>query len=438
MWQSLYQGALKIAEPLVRLRLRRRARREPAYAERVEERFGAVPAGVPTGVVWFHTVSAGETIAAAPLIADLQARHAQLPFLVTTMTPTGSAQVHQHLGDRVHHCYAPYDFSHAVNAFYERVQPRLLVLMETELWPNLIAAAHARGIPVLLVNGRLSEKSARGYARVRSLTAPMLQQLAAIGVQEPAHQERFVALGADAERVVVTGNLKFDHALAPGYESALTALYQQLPLTGRWVWIAASTHPGEDEIVLQAHLRLREQHPQALLILVPRHPVRADTVAELAAAAGLSAVCQTRLADCDEPDALDVLVADTMGQLGLLYGLAECALVGGSLIEHGGHNPIEPALCSCPILMGPSRHNFAAVCAAFTAANALGTVEDADSLSARLLEFAQDPQRAAADGAAARQVVADNGGARARIHALLEPYFESLEKLLEKSLSENG
>ena len=423
MWHTVYQLALKIAEPLVRARLRRRARREPAYGERVEERFGAVPATVPRGAIWFHTVSAGETIAAAPLIAELQQQHAHLPFLVTTMTPTGSEQVAQQLGDAVHHCYAPYDFGHAVESFYERVQPRLLVLMETELWPNLIAGAHQRDIPVLLVNGRLSEKSARGYGRVGSLTRGMLAQLAVIGVQESEHRERFVALGARARNVHITGNLKFDHQLPGDYEMRLTQLYRQLPLTDRWVWIAASTHPGEDAQVLQAHRQLRKVDPQALLILVPRHPVRATEVMDLATAAGLDACPQTQLDQCHDPEALAVLVADTMGQLGLLYGLAECAFVGGSLVEHGGHNPIEPALCSCPILMGPSRHNFTAVCQAFTDQEALGMVQDADALAARLIEYVRDDALATADGRAARQVVEANRGARGRIQALLAPYF---------------
>lgn len=426
MWQSVYQGALKVAEPLVRLRLRRRARREPAYGERVEERFGAVPTNIAAHPIWFHTVSAGETIAAAPLIAELQAQYSGTPFLVTTMTPTGSAQVAQHLGDRVHHCYAPYDFRHAVEAFYERVQPRLLVLMETELWPNLINGARQRNIPVLLVNGRLSERSARGYARVGSLVRTMLQQLTAIGVQEPRHRERFVSLGADPASVHVTGNLKFDHTLAADYEARLTALYRQLPLSGRWVWIAASTHDGEDQQVLQAHLQLRAQYSQALLLLVPRHPVRAPEVLALATAAGLSACLQTTLADCDDPDALDVLVADTMGQLGLLYGLAECAFVGGSLVDRGGHNPIEPALCSAPVLMGPSRHNFTAVCEAFAEQEALGLVSDGDALGARLIEYAGNAEQAATDGARALQVVEANRGARARIRALLEPHLPSV------------
>lgn len=426
MWQSVYQLALKVAEPLVRVRLRRRARREPAYGERVEERFGAVPTDIPPGVVWFHTVSAGETIAAAPLIACLRQEFESLPFLVTTMTPTGSEQVQQRLGDQVFHCYAPYDFNHAVEAFYQRVQPRLLVLMETELWPNLIAAAHARKIPVLLVNGRLSAKSARGYARVGSLTRSMLTQMDQIACQDEAHRARFIELGAHPERVQTAGNMKFDHRLPADYGERLTELHRKLPLAGRWAWIAASTHPGEEAQMLEAHRLLREQEPRALLMLVPRHPVRAEEVEQLALSQGFTVVRQTTInaGEAFDEESVNVLIGDTMGQLGLLYGLAEVAFVGGSLVDHGGHNPIEPALCRCPILMGPSRRNFVAVCEAFSTADALQLVEDAASLGQALIALAADPRHASDLGARAMAVVEDQGGAQDRLLALLRPYLQ--------------
>ncbi len=428
MWHSIYQIALKLAEPLVRRRLRRRARHEPAYGERVEERFGSVPTEVPTGVVWFHTVSAGETIAAAPLIARLCQEFETLPFLVTTMTPTGSQQVKQRLGDQVFHSYAPYDFVHGVEAFFQRTQPRLLVLMETELWPNLIAAAHQRQIPVLLVNARLSEKSARGYARIGSLTRTMLNQLTAIACQDDAHRQRFIELGAAPEKTQTLGNLKFDHELPADYGERLAQLFQQLPVAGRWMWIAASTHPGEEEQVLAAHRALREKRPNALLILVPRHPVRASEVALLVQNQGLVHVRLSQLPEVEEldPDALSVLIGDTMGQLGLLYGLAEVSFVGGSLVAHGGHNPIEPALCRCPILMGPSRHNFVSVCEAFAQADALGQVDDAASLGAALVRLAENPDEASALGAAALCVVQAQRGAEGRLLALLRPHLRTV------------
>ncbi|MGI9328208.1 MAG: lipid IV(A) 3-deoxy-D-manno-octulosonic acid transferase [Pseudomonadales bacterium] len=429
MWHAIYQIALKLAEPLVRRRLRRRARHEPAYGERVEERFGSVPTDVPTGVVWFHTVSAGETIAAAPLIARLCHEFEDLPFLVTTMTPTGSQQVKQRLGEQVFHSYAPYDFAHGVEAFLQRTQPRLLVLMETELWPNLIAAAHQRQIPILLVNARLSEKSARGYARIGSLTRTMLSQLTAIACQDDTHRQRFIELGAAAEKTQTLGNLKFDHELPADYAEHLGQLFQQLPVAGRWIWIAASTHPGEEEQVLAAHRALLEQQPNALLILVPRHPVRASEVALLVQNQGLTNVRLSKLPEADEldPDALSVLIGDTMGQLGLLYGLAEVSFVGGSLVNHGGHNPIEPALCRCPILMGPSRRNFVSVCEAFVQANALGQVDDAASLGSALVRFAKKPDEASALGAAAQSVVESQRGAEARLLSLLRPQLREAQ-----------
>lgn len=428
MWQRLYPTALRLAAPLVRARLRRRARTEPAYGERIEERFGQVPDGIPRGCLWFHTVSAGETIAAVPLIETVLARHPGRPVLVTTMTPTGSEQVRKRLGERVHHCYAPYDFIDGVRAFYDRLAPAMLVLMETELWPNLIAQASERAVPVLLINARLSARSAKGYGRLGGLTRTMLAQIDAIACQEAAHRDRFVALGAAAAQVSVAGNLKFDHELPAGYSEQVQALHRSLGVSGRWLWLGASTHPGEDEPLLKAQCRLREAVPEALLILVPRHPVRAPELLSLAQAEGLAAVLQSEL----EPaaagraplaEAVDVLVSDTMGQLGLLYGLGEAAFVGGSLVDHGGHNPIEPALCGAPILMGPSRRNFEAVCTAFVAADALIAVEDAPSVAAALQHCREDVEAATATGQRGRAVVEAQRGAQDRLLALIEQHL---------------
>ncbi|MEM1229756.1 MAG: lipid IV(A) 3-deoxy-D-manno-octulosonic acid transferase [Pseudomonadota bacterium] len=418
MWQRLYPFILTLAAPLVRARLKRRAQREPAYGERIKERFGAVPAEIPTGCLWFHTVSAGETIAAVPLIEQVLAAAPQHPVLVTTMTPTGSAQVTQRLGDRVHHCYAPYDFLKGVTAFYDAVAPRLLVLMETELWPNLIDQAHRRQVPALLINARLSERSAKGYARLGSLTRRMLGQLQAIACQEAAHRDRFIALGAAPEAVTVAGNLKFDHRLPEDYGAQVQRLHETLGVTGRWLWLGASTHPGEDEPLLKAQRALRANAPLALLVLVPRHPVRAPELVALAQSLELNAVLQSQHSGT-LPDTVDVLVSDTMGQLGVLYGLGEAAFVGGSLIDHGGHNPIEPALCAAPVLMGPSRRNFEAVCAAFAEADALLSVEDAASLTDALQRCFDDRAYAQALGERARQVVETQGGAQARLFELI-------------------
>ena len=285
MIRLLYQALLWLSLPAVLVRLEWRARREPEYGKRIGERMGRIPAEVPVGCIWFHAVSAGETIAAAPLIAKLASEFSGddgAPFLVTTMTPTGSAQATGRLGGAVHHCYAPYDFPFAVRSFFDRAQPRLLVLVETELWPNLIAEAHSRGVPVLLANARLSERSARGYGLVRGLTRRMLKRIGFVACQYDDDASRFRALGLGEEKVAAFGSVKFDAGLSDDHAARVAALRREFGLERRPVWLAASTHPGEEEFALAAHARVRDRHPEACLLLVPRHPVRALEICALA------------------------------------------------------------------------------------------------------------------------------------------------------------
>ena len=424
MLRGAYRLLLLLAYPWVRARLRWRARREPAYAERVPERFGYPPASLPSGSIWFHTVSAGETIAAVPIIETLAAEFPELPFLVTTMTPTGSAQVRARLGGQVAHCYAPYDFPRAVERFYAAAQPRMLLLMETELWPNLIAEAHRRGVPVLLINARLSERSARGYARIGSLTRDMLRQLTFIACQYPDHARRFLDLGAAPAQVSALGSIKFDVQLPADYKAEVKRLASLWGLGRRPVWIAGSTHAGEEAIVLSAHQRVLAHYPDACLLLVPRHPHRASEVASQVASSGLSVVLQSEL-DGAPLASCNVLIDDSMGRLQYLYGLAQVAFVGGSLVPLGGHNPIEPALCGQPLLMGPHGFNFSDVVAAFSDAGCLRIVADAEELAAQLTRWFANPAARAAEGAAARQVVADNAGASTRLLELLRAQIRS-------------
>lgn len=415
-WQALYALLLMLARPLVRVRLMLRARRDPAYGQRVAERFAHLPAGLPRGVVWFHTVSAGETIAAAPVIEQLVAEFPDLPFLVTTMTPTGSAQVEKLLGDKVAHCYAPYDFPDVVDAFFDRLAPRLLVLMETELWPNMLRTASARAIPALLVNGRLSERSANGYRRLGALTRRMLADLHFIACQYPAHAERFLALGASPSETGVLGSVKFDVVLPEDHEDRVRQLSGDWSLAGRPIWIAGSTHPGEESVVLAAHRIIRERIPGALLILVPRHPERRDEVARLIDQAGFSQAWMSR---GESPLDRDVMLADTMGELLYLYGLARVAFLGGSLASVGGHNPIEAAICNLPLVMGPETFNFPDVVAAFSDAGCLHLATDAESLAALIADYLNDEVKRKTAGAAAARVVAENTGALNRLLALL-------------------
>ena len=418
VWRFAYRLLLLIAFPWVHVRLRWRARKEPDYGERIAERFGHVPSNIPRQPIWFHTVSAGETIAAAPLIETLSREFQQVDFLVTTMTPTGSAQVAAKLARSVAHCYAPYDFSHSVRRFFERVEPRILVLMETELWPNMVAEAHARKTPALLVNARLSERSARGYAKLGAMTRQMLSELRFIACQYPDHAERFLDLGAEPARVGSLGSVKFDVSRPHDHAERVGQLKAQWSLGQRPVWIAGSTHPGEDEIVLAAHRFIAQEFSDAVLLLVPRHPARADAVAELITRSGFNYLRQSNSEE-SVATAPDVILGDTMGQLLYLYGLSNVAFLGGSLVSVGGHNPIEAAICRQPLIMGPETFNFPDVVAAFSDAGCLTLVSDAESLASSILGYFTDPTRTHEHANAAQEVVAANTGATQRLLDLL-------------------
>ncbi len=412
----VYNLLLLLALPIVWLRLFVRARSEPAYAERRGERWGHVPENAGRDVIWFHTVSAGEAIGAAPTIRALKARMPQRRFLVTTTTPTGSEQVFERLGDIVDHCYAPYDFPWAVTRFLRRVEPRALVLMETELWPNILRSTKARGGLTCLVNARLSERSARRYGLVPSLTRTMLADVDHFFCQYPETARRFEALGADESRLEVTGSIKFDLDLPSNLDSEVARLRREWT-QDRPAWIAGSTHPGEEEVVLSAHAGLRRRFPNLLLVLVPRHPRRADDVTALCTRAGLSTA---RLSDSlsagQEPN---VLIVDVMGQLLYWYGAAQVAFLGGSLVPVGGHNPIEAAVHGIPMLMARYRFNFAEITEQFEQAGCLGLVDD-KSLAGSVAELLAHPELREAQGRAAREVIDRNRGASEKLLARLE------------------
>jgi 3-deoxy-D-manno-octulosonic-acid transferase len=332
------------------------------------------------------------------------------------MTPTGSAQVRRLLGDSVAHCYAPYDFADVVDRFFDRVAPRLLVLMETELWPNMLREAGRRQVPALLVNARLSERSARGYSRLGAFTRSMLGQLRFIACQYPDHAQRFLALGAPRERVGVLGSVKFDLRLPDDHGARVEDIRQRWSLENRPVWIAGSTHPGEEEIVLAAHALLKARLPELLLILVPRHPERRAEVGALIDGLGFS---QAWMSEVAVPVGRDVVLGDTMGELLYLYGVAQVAFIGGSLVSVGGHNPIEAAVCRLPLLMGPETFNFPNVVAAFAEAGCLDRVSDAQTLATQVAGYLQDESARRVAGDAAAEVVRINSGATARLLDLL-------------------
>ncbi|WGT33650.1 lipid IV(A) 3-deoxy-D-manno-octulosonic acid transferase [Pseudomonas atacamensis] len=415
MNRTLYTALFYLGLPLVAIRLWLRARKAPAYAKRIGERFTL---GMPTlqpGGIWVHAVSVGESIAAAPMIRALLERYPALPITVTCMTPTGSERIQALFANeaRIQHCYLPYDLPCAAARFLDRVQPKLAVIMETELWPNHIHQCAKRGIPVALANGRLSQRSAKGYGRFSKLTAPMLAEMSLLAVQTEAEAQRFRDLGARPESVEVTGSIKFDLTIDPQLLQRATELRSQWQAQDRPVWIAASTHEGEDEVVLDAHRRLLANHPDALLILVPRHPERFNSVFELCQREGSATVRRSTGANVDAQTR--VLLGDTMGELLFLYALADSAFVGGSLVPNGGHNLLEPAALAKPVLSGPHLFNFLDIAAQLREAGALAEVDDAEGLAVevqRLFELPRDAQRMAEAGLA---VMRRNQGALQRL-----------------------
>lgn len=414
LWRSLYSTFLYLATPVVLWRLLLRARRTPAYRRRWGERFAHIPAQTDHPI-WVHAVSVGETIAAVPLIHALLQRYPAIPILVTTTTPTGSDRVHALLGAQVRHCYAPYDLPDVVGRFFQRVKPRLVIIMETEIWPNLLAVAQRRGIPVILANARLSERSAAGYRRIACLLKPTLGAYHAIVAQSRADARRFRALGAPPERVQISGNIKFNLEIAEDSiraGRALRAVWGPRP-----TWIAASTHAGEEDSVLEAHCLVRERCPQALLIWVPRHPERFGTVAMLCRAQGM-ATARRSTGETVLPGT-QVYLADTMGELLQLYAAADVAFVGGSLVPVGGHNVLEPATLGLPVLIGPHVFNWSEVVARMEAADALRRVADAVSLAQVVAELLADKDLRSALGARAQQQIKANQGAANRLFGIV-------------------
>lgn len=413
MNRALYSLLLHLALPLIALRLYLRGRKAPAYRQRIAERFSLRLPAMRPGGIWVHAVSVGESIAAAPMIRALRERHPDLPITVTCMTPTGSERIRALFGDSVQHCYLPYDLPWAAARFLDRVRPKLAVIMETELWPNHIHQCARRGIPAVLANARLSERSARGYARFAGLTRPMLAEMSWIAVQSAAEAERFHRLGARPECVAVTGSIKFDLRIDPELKARAQALRASWGADKRPVWIAASTHAGEDEIVLAAHRRLLAERPDSLLILVPRHPERFDAVHALCLHEGLRSV--RRSSGLPVGAAEQVLLGDTMGELLFLYALADVAFVGGSLVPNGGHNLLEPAALGLPVLSGPHLFNFLEISAQLREAGACLEVGDGEALARELRALLGEPGRRQAMGRAGLAVLQRNQGALARL-----------------------
>ncbi len=386
MLRALYSLLFRLALPFVLLQLWWSGRDNPAMRSHWRQRLGYVQAP-PRQVLWVHAVSVGETIAAAPLVRALLRANPDLQILMTAMTATGAARARALFGERVQVAFSPYDTPGSVSRFLDRARPLALVILETELWPNMVGLTRARGIPVMLVNARLSERSARGYRRIGGLVQPMLANLDWIAAQAEEDARRFIDIGAPAHAVTVTGSIKFDVEIDAELRRGAASLRRDLGAS-RPVWIAASTHDGEDSQILAAHRAVLARYPEALLILVPRHPERFGQVAADVLAAGLTLARRSR---GDSVPGAQVYLGDTMGELLLLYGAADLAFVAGSLIERGGHNPLEPAAWALPVLTGPHVFNFEVIYDALQAGNGLVRVADSAGLASAVEALLEDP-----------------------------------------------
>lgn len=416
----LYKILTYLIQPVIFLRLLWRTRKSTTYNKRLGERYGFCNGKVVPGGLLLHSVSVGETLAAVPLVRALRHHYPTLPITVTTMTQTGSERVLSAFGNDVQHVYLPYDLAGSVRRFLNYADPKLTIIMETELWPNLILQLRQRKIPLIIANARLSERSAERYQKLGFFIQKLLQKITLIAAQNPEDGDRFIKLGLAKKKLSITGSLKFDISVTPELAvKAVTLRRQWAPY--RPVWIATSTHKGEESIILQAHTELLKQFPSLLLILSPRHPERFSQAKELARKAKLCYICRSENRIPNKYT--EVIIGDTMGELMLLYGIADLAFIGGSLVEKGGHNPLEAAAHAIPVLMGPYTFNFKDICSKLKQADGLITVNDSSSLIFTVSHLLKDEDYRLYHGRQAAEVLHDNQGALLKLLKLLEPYL---------------
>ncbi|MDT8397401.1 MAG: lipid IV(A) 3-deoxy-D-manno-octulosonic acid transferase [Pseudomonadales bacterium] len=425
MNRFLYTLVFYLALPAILLRLLWRSRQNPAYRRRWRERLGFYrrrDVEKPGRRILFHAVSVGEVHAASPFIRAWQREHPNDALVLTCTTPTGSSRIEALFGSSLQHVYLPYDLPGAVQRFLNFFKPDVLVLMETELWPNLLHHSQRRGIRIVLANARLSQKSFQRYRRIAALSKLMLRQIDILMAQTDADAQRFLALGLAPDKVRVTGSMKFDIDIPDGIQSAGASLRERLG-RHRPVMIAGSTRDGEEARVLRAFRQIVQSLPEAVLILVPRHPERFDAVFELCRAAGFTVQRSSGHAAGSQAASLAetrILLGDALGELLRYYAAADVAFVGGSLVAAGGQNILEPAALGLPVITGPSLFNFQGVSDVLVAAGGMRVVKDENELAQQVTALLQHPQERLAMGAEARAVVQDNRGASLELMGLID------------------
>lgn len=395
------------------------------YWDRLGQRLGFAYPQLSQGSIWIHAVSVGEVQATVPLVRVLQGRFPDRALLITTVTPTGAARVSRLYGDLVTHCYIPFEMPFAVANFFNSIKPGLALVMETEIWPNLYDALGKRAIPLILVSARISPQSVNRYRRFLPLFRETLSHGIVIAAQSEADAERFRSLGAAPERTWVTGNIKFDFETPPDLESHGEAFRSQY-FPDRPVWVAASTHDKEEEQVLEAHRLLLKEIPDALLLLVPRHPERFGTVKSVLRKNELEFVSRTDEIRC--PSDGSVFLGDTMGELPMFYAASDIAFVGGTLVPVGGHNLLEPAALGLPVITGPHLFNTQDIANMFSEVGAFIQVQDGIELAAALQRLFHDRDEAERMASKGRKILTENRGALQRLLNLMEPLISKVQK----------
>lgn len=424
MARIFYSFALIIISPLIVFYLYiLRGKKNQGYRAHFKERFGFVSKSlftVKTKPLVFHCASVGEVLAATPLIKALQKAHPNLNILITCNTPTGREQILSQFKNTVACSYLPIDFPFATARFLKRIKPQALCILETELWPNLMAISHKKNIPVLVINARLSEKSQQGYQKVAKLTHIIMRSITVLASHNKTDAKRFIELGLEASKSHVTGSIKFDITPSEEQLAKVLNLKQLYSNNERFVWVAGSTHPVEHELVLSAHQELLKKQPNALLIIAPRHPEQFDKVAELLTQSPLSFSRRSQNNYNNE----QVLLADTLGELQCLYGAANVSFIGGSLIRRGGHNPLESAAFSVGVITGPHTYNFDHVYPELTKLKGAVVVDSNDELAKQLITFSQNTKACQTLGIKAAQCVTKNQGAIQKTLNIINQYLE--------------
>ncbi|QCU75092.1 lipid IV(A) 3-deoxy-D-manno-octulosonic acid transferase [Pseudoalteromonas distincta] len=424
MARIFYSFALIIISPLIVFYLYiLRGKKNQGYRAHFKERFGFVSKSlftVKTKPLVFHCASVGEVLAATPLIKALQKAHPNLNILITCNTPTGREQILSQFKNTVACSYLPIDFPFATARFLKRIKPQALCILETELWPNLMAISHKKNIPVLVINARLSEKSQQGYQKVAKLTHIIMRSITVLASHNKTDAKRFIELGLETSKSHVTGSIKFDITPSEEQLAKVLNLKQLYSNNERFMWVAGSTHPVEHELVLSAHQELLKKQPNALLIIAPRHPEQFDKVAELLTQSPLSFSRRSQNNYNNE----QVLLADTLGELQYLYGAANVSFIGGSLIRRGGHNPLESAAFSVGVITGPHTYNFDHVYPELTKLKGAVVVDSNDELAKQLITFSQNTKACQTLGIKAAQCVTKNQGAIQKTLTIINQYLE--------------